>query len=47
MRGLGGMLVPGAIAEIVGLEYAFYIIGALGIVLTALLSVSLHQHEDL
>ena len=45
---LGGMLVPvamGAIAEIVGLEYAFYIIGALGVVLIALLSVWLHRHE--
>ena len=46
MRGLGGMLAPGAIAEIVGLAYGFYIMGALAIVLTALLSVSLHQHED-
>ncbi len=38
----GGALVPlamGALAEIVGLEYAFYIIGAVGVVLIGLLAL--------
>ena len=39
---LGGALVPlamGALAEVIGLEAAFYVIGAAGLVLVALLAV--------
>jgi MFS family permease len=38
----GGALVPigmGALAEVIGLEYAFYVVGAGGVVLVCLLAI--------
>lgn len=45
----GGMLFPvimGALAEFIGLEYAFYAIGAFGIMLICGLSVWVYQIRD-
>ncbi len=46
----GGAMVPlamGALAEVIGLEYAFYVVGAAGLVLVGLLAIWVARSPDL